>query len=624
MEGPIDCPTSATSALAECGPPNPGSPRIVYGVLTGSAMHQTRVPHVQQTWARRIGPSSAIAFFSDRADPSVPTIGLQPSEAEELHALGAWRNLPALRVLHDRREHFGCFDWVFFVDDDSFVFPRNLERRLAAENPAAPAYLGVHHTARKDLEWKDERARIGYAHGGAGYVLSWPALLRMRPRIDGCEAEYTGWAGDMRVGKCLSLTLNTQIPVRDYRGLHTEPPEYFVWAGASLLRERRGLWFHTSAQEHAPLSFHHLSGERMRSLAHSLVVASRGARGRVWEHDFSELGFREHRFAVGVGSEAAAGARELAEGGVEATPAGMRLLFGFAIEEARPGAPPASHGDRRSGWRTLYDHVISFERVGSDRFEMRLGVATSADTRPSARVKPTFPFPRDTCPHHPRGDVRLKHAVVRICCAGGCVAAAAAPPPPPPVPVASTAPPEHGRVTAAWLEPDGCSLALDLALPTCPPARRRFFRSLSVGTGCGSDDVARHGAARRAWRWRGGEPLAGGASGDVWFVVASELPVWVGRPEVRIDPPDGLRVEVGGSLVGPANHSLVGPAAPASLLVRAHCRSEAREDVVVRVRLAVERGEYEALRFSLLRRCELRGARSRSRATESEPNLARA
>ena len=40
--------------------------------------------------------------------------------------------------------------------------------------------------------------------------------------------------------------------------------------------------------------------------------------------------------------------------------------------------------------------------------------------------------------------------------------------------------------------------------------------------------------------------------------------------------------------------------------MRAHCRSEAREDVVVRVRLAVERGEYEALRFSLLRRCELR------------------
>ena len=39
----------------------------------------------------------------------------------EIMGNGAWRNLPALRHLHDHRRRLGCFEWVVFTDDDTCV-----------------------------------------------------------------------------------------------------------------------------------------------------------------------------------------------------------------------------------------------------------------------------------------------------------------------------------------------------------------------------------------------------------------------------------------------------------------------------------------------------------------------
>jgi hypothetical protein len=90
----------------------PEQPRIVYSVLTGYRHHRTRVPAVQQTWARHIGEHASLVFYSDLEDLTVPSVQLEPPAKERIYSAGAWRNFPALVHLHDHRARYGCFDWA--------------------------------------------------------------------------------------------------------------------------------------------------------------------------------------------------------------------------------------------------------------------------------------------------------------------------------------------------------------------------------------------------------------------------------------------------------------------------------------------------------------------------------
>ena len=64
-------------------------------------------------------------------------------------------------------------------------------------------------------------------------------LQKMRPKIDGCHEAYTGWAGDLRVGKCVSVAIGQSSTVRDFRGLHTEQPDHYAWVDAAFVEQLR-------------------------------------------------------------------------------------------------------------------------------------------------------------------------------------------------------------------------------------------------------------------------------------------------------------------------------------------------------------------------------------------------
>ena len=324
--------------------------------------------------------------------------------------------------------------------------------------------------------------------------------------------------------------------MRDFRGLHTEQPDHYAWVDASFVEQAKGLRYHTSAERFAPISFHHLSAETAANLDKMHLVVDTDARGRVWQYDFSDVSFGEHRFSP-------AGSREE-----------LRLLFGFHVDAREPNAPPLSANSAHSGWRTLYDNLRSFRRVGSS-FEMELGVTPPVDTRINARVKPTYPFPRDTCPDHRPGEVRLKRALVKVRCGAPCGSGG------------SDATAGGGAVCSARYE--GCDLLIDLALRRCPPPTLRTFRGLP-GHPAGGPTWC-DGAPVGAWA-AGAAQHCGGAHGWVALGVHSELPVWVGRLRATVEPAGAaVAVELAGTLVGPANHSRVAADADARL-VRARCR----------------------------------------------------
>ena len=169
---------------------------VAFGVLTSQRYVTTRLHSQQQTWLRQVRHA---AFYSEAVDDTVPTIPLEPPANEELVGGGAWKNFPALIDLHKR---FPAAKWVFFHDDDTYVFVSNLLRTLSKYDADANFYLGLYWTPREDMEWRE--VKIAYASGGAGYAISRGLMRRLAAVMPACHANYTRWAGDIRVGKCIA------------------------------------------------------------------------------------------------------------------------------------------------------------------------------------------------------------------------------------------------------------------------------------------------------------------------------------------------------------------------------------------------------------------------------------
>ena len=109
----------------------------------------------------------------------------------------------------------------------------------------------------------------------------------------------------------------------------------------------------------------------------------------------------------------------------------------------------------------------------------------------------------------------------------------------------------------------------------------------------------------------------GGADG--WVALGGTRNCRWGRPPARHRAAGAAVAVELRTLVGPANHSRVAADADASLLVRARCRPGAATGrAVVHVHAPVERGGYEALRFSLAKVCGMsrRVVGGPSRATQ--------
>ena len=147
------------------------------------------------------------------------------------------------------------------------------------------------------------------------------------------------------------------------------------------------------------------------------------------------------------------------------------------------------------------------------------------DTRINARVKPTHLFPRDTCPDHRPGEVRLKRALVKVRCGA---------------PQAAPVGRHRGRRRRVFGALRGLRSRDRPRVRRLPPTLRTF-RGLSVGTTAGGSDVVRDGAPVGAWaagataqhsRRRRRLGRAGRALG---------LPVRVGRPRATVEPAGARR-----------------------------------------------------------------------------------
>jgi hypothetical protein len=116
------------------------------------------------------------------------------------------------------------------------------------------------------------RAVLG---AGAGYALSRAMLAKLAPAMAQCHASYTRWAGDVRVGKCVS---DVGVKITPAVGFHHESHDKYNWDSSGGGFPYGHLSNVASASVQAPVSFHHLNVDQMSLYARTAKPASSRAR----------------------------------------------------------------------------------------------------------------------------------------------------------------------------------------------------------------------------------------------------------------------------------------------------------------------------------------------------------
>ncbi|XP_048751884.2 beta-1,3-glucosyltransferase-like [Ostrea edulis] len=151
----------------DCGPEIPEEDLFV-GVKTCEKFHKERVPIVKETWGK---DTKNIEYFSEKEDPSIPTIDLGVPNTERGHCGKTMAMLR--RWLQDKK--FAKVPWFLIADDDTIINLRRLRKLLACYDPKEPVHLGemyAYAVAKKNWGYT-------YITGGGGMVFSREAINRL-------------------------------------------------------------------------------------------------------------------------------------------------------------------------------------------------------------------------------------------------------------------------------------------------------------------------------------------------------------------------------------------------------------------------------------------------------------
>jgi hypothetical protein len=423
---------------------------VAFGVLTSERFLETRLASQQRTWLRRV---RHVVFYSETMVASLPTVALSPPPKEDLVGGGAWKNLPALVDLHLR---YPRKKWIFFNDDDTYVFVDNLLTVLGGHDPDRDFYLGLYWTPRVDMEWKE--VQIAYASGGAGYALSRSMMQRLGPVMGECHTKYTRWAGDIRVGKCVH---DLGVRITPGIGFHHEAHDMYAWDSSGGGFPYGHLSKRASAATLAPATFHHLTVDQMNLYARMQIAERRGPNGELYRWDFGRFFLKEY-----IGFSPALNHR-------------FRLLFGISVEVADhfSGVPFNAGGRWRKDFSDpLYVHALNTDgspQPTSSGAAFEMAIAKSPEI-----------FNGDGCDAHvdnPRRVPPRKSAIIQIRCQP-CVPVGA--------PAATKA--EYGRICGIRRD-DACTIAIELSLD-CPPRELVYAPTLDVGTTRGGSELVAAGA----------------------------------------------------------------------------------------------------------------------------------
>uniref|UniRef100_A0A336LUQ1 Glycoprotein-N-acetylgalactosamine 3-beta-galactosyltransferase 1 n=1 Tax=Culicoides sonorensis TaxID=179676 RepID=A0A336LUQ1_CULSO len=171
--------------------------KVLCWIMTNPKNHITKAKHVLNTWGKRC---NKLLIMSSQYDDQLEVVALPVQEGRN----NLWaKTKEAFKYIY--QHHLDEADWFLKADDDTIIIPlysyvvvENLRHMLYPYQPSYPIYFGCRFKPYVDQ---------GYMSGGAGYVLSKEAVIRLVeqgiPDKSKCRQD-AGGAEDVEIGKCLS------------------------------------------------------------------------------------------------------------------------------------------------------------------------------------------------------------------------------------------------------------------------------------------------------------------------------------------------------------------------------------------------------------------------------------
>ncbi|XP_064612313.1 glycoprotein-N-acetylgalactosamine 3-beta-galactosyltransferase 1-like [Liolophura sinensis] len=192
--------------------------RVLCWIMTGPKNLDKKAIHVKNTWGRRC---NILLFMSSVRNDSFPTVGLNVSEGRN-HLTA--KTMEAFRYVHEN--HLADADWFLKADDDTYVILENLRHFLSDKDCTVPVFYG-HHFSPSFLKNKN-----GYFAGGAGYILSKAALVKLyKYGKNESNCRQDGGMEDIEMGVCmekLNVTRGNTTDSHGRRRFHAFRPEVFL------------------------------------------------------------------------------------------------------------------------------------------------------------------------------------------------------------------------------------------------------------------------------------------------------------------------------------------------------------------------------------------------------------
>ncbi|USP76041.1 glycosyltransferase family 31 protein [Curvularia clavata] len=155
-----------------------------------------------------------------------------------------------LPMISQALKHRPSAKWFVFIEADTYLVWQNLVSYLRLFDATKPLYIGKHM-------YMDD---VLFAHGGSGFVLSRPAMLRVVEQRDAHVARYDALAkesaaGDMLLGKILA---DVQVPL--FSAFPHFQGDAVTGLDGNVSKVERRPWCY------APVTYHHMREDEIRAL----------------------------------------------------------------------------------------------------------------------------------------------------------------------------------------------------------------------------------------------------------------------------------------------------------------------------------------------------------------------
>lgn len=215
------CATTLSRELPLCGEPVKRED-IFVAVKTCRKFHSDRVPVIKKTWEK---DAFFIQYYSDHADPSIPTVDIGVPNTERGHCGKTFAILERFLSASVPKT-----TWLVIVDDDTLISLPRLQMLLSCYNSSEAVCLGERYG------YGLSQGGYSYITGGGGMVFSREAVVQLLQ--SGCRCYSNDAPDDMVLGMCLNAL---GLPVTHSPLFHQARPEDYA---RDLLAHQVPISFH--------------------------------------------------------------------------------------------------------------------------------------------------------------------------------------------------------------------------------------------------------------------------------------------------------------------------------------------------------------------------------------------